>query len=193
MNFFEEALASKRSTILHGHFGRNPFTVKFYLEKIPELELVSDDELIFWYHNRGFLYIFLEPPFNAYIPSDKWCIVLTSHRRLRWNSLTTRVVDVPFSLNRIIPLPKTTLDPNFKVVIPPTCHIGTFLTPEATEIDLSTVYSSHEAYLRLLTLFDALRPASIWTLRISEKLRKNLLKDIPGTGPYDVQLLNMLR
>lgn len=192
-HFFEEALAFKRSTILHGHFGRYPFVVKFYLESIRELEPVSEYELIFWCHNRGFLYVLLEPPFNASIPSDKWCIVVTSHLRLRWNPLTTRVVEVPFSLDRIIPLPKTILDPNFKVVIPPTSHIGTFLTPQATEIDLSTVDSSHEAYLRLLTLLDVLQPASIWTLRISDKLRKSLLKDIPDTGPYDAQIRKMLR
>lgn len=193
MNFFQEALASKRSTILYGHFGRYPFLVKFYLEAIPGLESASDYELIFWYHNRGFLYILLEPPFDACIPSDKWCIVLTSHVRLRWNPLTTRLVQIPYSLNKVIPFPETKIDPDLRVVIPPTSHIGTFLTAQPTHIDLTAVDNTHEAYLRLLTLFDVLRPAYTWSLQISNRLRKNLSKDVPGSGPYDAQLLNILR
>lgn len=192
MNFFQEALASKRSTIIYGPFGRYPFLVKFYIEAIPELESVSEYELIFWYRNRGFLYIFLEPPFEAFIPSDKWCIVLTSHLRLQWNPLTTRLVQANLALNKSIPLPET-LNADFRVVIPPTSHLFNFLGSKPVQIDLSAVDNTHEAYLRFLTLFDVLRPTSQWCLRISDTLRKKLLKDIPDTGPYDVHLQKVLR
>lgn len=192
MNFIQEALNSKRSTIICGHFGRYPFLVKFYLDAIPELESASDYELIFWYRNRGLLYIFLEPPFDATIPSDKWCIVFTSHIRLRWYPLTTRLVQTNSPLDRFIPFPGK-LNPDLKLVIPPTSHILTFLDSEPSQIDLLAVENTHEAYLRLLTLYDALRPSSKWSLQISDSLRKKLLKNIPGTGPYDAHLLKILR
>lgn len=190
MNYFQEATNSRRSTILYGPFGRHPHLVKFYLDAIPELEPASDDEPIFWYRNSRLLHVWLEPSFDTVIPPDRWILVLTSHLRLRYDPLSTRVIHCNYPVQKTIPLPKqpsATQD----VVVPPTSHTHPFLM-ECSKIDLSRVQSTHEAYLRLLTLYDVLSPCSEWSLLISEKLRLSLSKDIPGTGPYDSHLLKVL-
>lgn len=191
MNHFEEAVKSKRSTILYGTFGRNPRLVKFYLSAIPELSSASQFELILWHRNRRLLNVFLEPPFDAVVPPDRWCLVLTSHLRLRWDPLSTRVVDTHLPLYRQIPMPENVTRDHTRLV-PPTSHIFAFFGPRPYRVDLSGITDTHEAYLRLLTFFDVLRPSSEWSLSISEKLRLQLLKDIPGTGPYDAHLLKAL-
>lgn len=177
MDYFQTALASARSTIIHGHFGRYPYLVKFYLDSIPELEPVSNYELIFWFHPKSrFLHILIEPPLDAFIPSEPWVIVLTSHLHLRWNPLTTRVVHcVQPTLQ--VPLPQSP-SADDSVLLPPTSHVFPFLTyeMEPVRVDFSSVQSIHEAYLRLLTLFDVLRPYSKWSISIPEQLRQNLMK-----------------
>lgn len=179
MNFFEEALASSRSTILHGSFGRYPHLVKFYLNSIPELIPFSSDEPIFWYYPKArFLHIMVEPPFHAVIPSGKWILVLTSHVRLQWNPLTTRVVEC----NRLSEIPRPqSVCADHKVLIPPTSHELSPFVVEPTRVDLSSVETTHEAYLRLLTFFDLIKSTTRWSLSIPEKIRQGLLRDVSDT------------
>lgn len=191
MNYFDEAVKSKRSTILYGIFGRYPRLAKFYLNAIPELSSASDFELILWHRNRRLLYVFLEPPFGAAIPPDRWCLVLTSHLRLRWDPLSTRVVDTHLPLCRSLPMPES-LARDHAHLVPPTSHIFAFFGPRPYRVDLSGITDAHEAYLRLLTFLDVLRPSSEWSLSIPERLRQRLLKEVPGTGPYDTHLLKVL-
>lgn len=192
MDYFQEALTHERSTILFGSFGRYPRLVKFYLEAIPELTGVSDFELVFFHHGSGrFLYVLMEPPFNEVLPPGKWCLVLTSHLRLCWNPLTTRVVYANPPLMKSIPMPvRATRDQ--KILIPPTSHIFAFYNYKPSLVDLSRVKSAHEAYLRLLTFMDVLRPTSEWSLSMPHALHQSLLNAIPGTGPYDTCLLKVL-
>lgn len=193
MNHFQEALADRRSTVLYGPFGRYPNLVEFYLNAIPDLEPASDYEPVFWYRKKHLLHVVVEPAFDEAIPSHRWNLVLTSHLRLRYDPLRTRVIDAHFPLERQIPFPeKATADQT--VVVPPTSHRrfdAPFLN-EPSRIDLSAVDDPHEGYLRLLTLYDRLRPFSEWSLSVPEKLRLELSKAIPGTGPYDSHLLGAL-
>lgn len=190
MNYFREALVTQRSTILYGCFGRYPNLIQFYLNSIPELEPASDYEPIFWYCKKRLLYILIEPAFEEVIPSHRWSLVLTSHLRLCYDPMYTQIIHSHVPLVRPIPFPvKPSADQT--VVIPPTSHEMPFLN-ESSRIDLSAVNNTHEAYLRLLTLCDVLRPFSEWSLSIPEKLRQSLLKDIPKTGPYDSHLLKVL-
>lgn len=192
MNYFQETLADSRSTILYGSFGRYPHLVEFYLNAIPELESASDYEPIFWYRKKHLLHVLIEPAFEEVIPSDQWNLVLTSHLRLSYDSLHTRIVNSHFPLEREIPFPEKPFADQTIVVPHTSHHPNTPLLNESSRIDLSAVDDSHEAYLRLLTLYDLLRPYSKWSLSISEKLRQDLLKDIPGTGPYDSHLFKVL-
>ena len=197
MDIFQKALASKRSTIIHGHYGRYPSTVQFYLNAIPELEPASDFELIFWYRSNSYesklLHILIEPPFDAIIPSNIWTIVLTSHLQLFWNPLTTQVIKCEKSFD----VPKPIQITNDQTVIEPsTSHVWPFhetIQNENVCIDLSSVDSCHEAYLKLLTVFDLLRSSSLWSLSIKNYLRENLLKKIkPKDSKHDALLLEVL-
>ena len=196
MDIFEKALASKRSTIIHGHYGRYLSLVQFYLNSISELEPISDYELIFLYrpnlYDSRLLHILIEPPFDAIIPSNVWAIVLTSHLHLYFNPLTTRVVKCEKNLN--VPKPiEASADQT--VLIPSTSHIWPFQqTIEEARIDLSEIQDCHEAYLKLLTVFDLLRPSSKWSLSIGYNLRTSLMKKLmPKSSKYDAQLLEVLR
>lgn len=190
MNYFREALATKRSTILYGSFGRYPNLIQFYLDSIRELEPASDYEPIFWYCKKRLLYVLIEPVFQEVIPSQRWNLVITSHLRLSYDPMSTQIVNCHFPLEKQIPFPvKPSAD--HIVVVPPTSHETSFLKG-SSRIDLSAVDNTHEAYLRLLTLCDVLRSFSEWSLSIPEQLRQDLLKNIPKTGPYDSHLLKIL-
>lgn len=193
MNYFEDALHSKLSTILHGPFGRQPRLVKFYLESVPDLEMASDYELIFWCRRKSrLLTVLLEPPFDAFLPSGRWCLVLTSHFRLRYDPLAYRVVHADVPEGREIPFPLAP-DPDRESVTPPTSLIHPFLSEEgSTHVDLSGVRNVHEAYLRLLTLCDALRADSEWSLSIPEGLRLKLRDEVAHPGSRDLLLSKLL-
>lgn len=187
MNYFQDALRTHRSTILYGSFGRYPQLCKFYLDAIPELEAVSDFELLFWYRRRRFLKVLLEPAFHAHLPSHEWLLVLTSHVQLSYEPKLFRMVTVHVPLIRSIPAPLQTAR-NQQKLVPPTCHTGIFFDRDVTtpyQVDLSSIDTPHEAYLRLLTFLDVLEPCTLWSLSIPPALRVNLLKEIPKTGVYD--------
>lgn len=192
MNYFEEALTDRRSTILYGSFGRYPHIVQNYLNLIQDLESASKYEPIFWYRKKRLLYIIIEPAFDETIPSHQWNLVLTSHLRLSYDPLRTRIVDSHFSLERIIPYPIESFADQAIVVPPTSHHPNTPFLSESSRIDLKDVEDAHEAYLRLLCLYDILRPSSEWSLSIRVKLKQDLLKDIPKTGPYDSHLRKVL-
>lgn len=180
MEIFKKALSSKRSTIIYGHYGRYPSLVEFYLNSISELEPASDHELIFWYrpnlYDSRLLYVFIEPPFDAVIPSNIWTIVLTSHLQLSWNPSTTQIIKCTKLLN--VPKP-VEVHSDQTVIEPSTSHVWPFYEMvKNVQIDLSSVENVHEAYLKLLTIFDLLSPSSIWSLSMKHELRKNLLEKI---------------
>lgn len=191
-DYILKALDSPFSTILYGSLGRYPNLLAFYLDAISELESVSEYELMFRYRKKSInriVYFLLEPSFDEFIPPGT--IALSSHLRLRYNPLTTQIIKCNYPLERDIPFPiKACVD--HERIIPPTNHSMQFLTHKPLRVDLTSVENTHEAYLRLLTLYDSLQPSSKWSLSISEKLRLRLLKDIPGTGPYDSLLLKVL-
>lgn len=194
MNYFQEALASSRSTVLYGSYGRYPRLVQFYLEALPELTHTSDSELVFRHSGSGrLLHVLFEPPFLATVPPSEWCLVLTSHLRLHWNPLTTRVMDANLPLARTLPMPLAAPSRDHQRLIPPTSHLFAFFHPRmAYRVDLSHVSSPHEAYLRLLTFLDVLREPCCWSLSIPERLRQRLVHAMPSTGPYDTVLLRFL-
>lgn len=195
MNHFQEALASGRTTVLYGVYGRHPRLARFYLEALPELSPASDSEPLYWYRDRRLLSVLLEPPFDAAVPPDRWCLVLTSHLRLRFDPLSTRVVDTHLRhRGRQLP-PPSDLSPDHARLVPPAGHLLPFFCsfdPGPYRVDLSGVADTHEAYLRLLTFFDVLRPSTVWSLAVPEALRRRLARDVPGTGPYDAHLLRAL-
>ena len=192
MNYIEKAVESPLSTILYGSLGRYPYLLQFYLEALPYLEYASEYELVFWYRKRRLLYVLLEPPFDIVLPSNRWFLVLTSHPRIHYDSLTTRFICCDHPLEKDIPFPQI---PKLheKIIVPPTSHIEMFFEGTPAHIDLSETYNSHEAYLRLLTWYDVVLPFTAWSLSIPEKLRRNLLKDLPNTGVYDTHLRKMLQ
>lgn len=201
MELFQKALTFKRSTIIYGHYGRYPSLVQFYLNSISELEPASDYELIFWYrpnlYESRLLHVLIEPSFDEVIPSNIWTIVLSSHLQLFWNPLTTRVVKCEKDLNISQPI-KSNADQI--VVIPSTSHVYPYHPifqendfNKSIRIDMSTVNHCHEAYLKLLTVFDLLRPSTVWSLSIPIALRQSLLKKLkPQESKYDKHILQIL-
>ena len=195
MDIFQKALNSKHSTIIHGHYGRYPSLVQFYIDSIPELEPASDYELIFWYrpnlYKSRLLYILIEPSFDTVIPSDIWTIVLTSHLHLLWNPLTTKVIkcEKHFTVTKPIEI-----SADQEPFVPLINHVWPFQEIiQNVRVDLSLEENCHEAYLKLLTVLDLLRSSSKWSLSTKHDLKSNLLKKLkPFDSKHDKYLLEVL-
>lgn len=176
MDAFERALQSHRSTLFFGPLGLQPSTIEFYANGLSDvLHPLSDQEPLFLVRGRV-LFLWIEPPFGAVLPPDRWTIAWTSHLNLRWDPRKTRVVHQHHPFRR---------QPIWVA------------TGEARPLDLSACRSPHAAYLRLCTFLDALMASSRtceWSLTCPQRLRDRLRALLPrvGGGPYAAYLSTVL-
>lgn len=172
MDALERALGSRKSTLIFGPLGLQPSTIKFYMNGLPDLVPLSDNEPIFMVKGRV-LYMWIEPPFGAVVSPDRWTIAWTSHLNLRWDPSTTRVETHHVDGFRRTPIwvPLVAGDKDTKT------------------LDLSHCTSAHKAFLRLCTFLDRLMASSStceWSLKCPQSLRERLRALLPrvGGGPY---------
>lgn len=202
MEYFTQALESSHSTILFGSFGRYPSLIQFYLNAIPDLEAVSDEELLFWYvsphsKKRRLVQIIMEPSFGTYLVGNASALVFTSHLHLKWNSLHYKVMDCHFPSEKTKCFPEMVYSPvNNETFIPPINHAYPplhFIT-KSVNLDLSLCQTDHEAFLRLCTFLDVMASSSQWYVFIPHALRKKLISSLSllRGSPYASYLLRVM-
>lgn len=192
MEFIDRALTFSRSTIIYGSLGRNPSTIKFYVDAIADLKPVSNDELIFLhYPSSRFLYVLIEPLFNTTLLNDRWYLVFTSHLNFNWNPIVTRLEKCHQSINA--PAPSKSNICGTKKITPLEKEKFAWQTKPVT-LDLTSCTSVYEAFLTICNFLDILSTNCEWSLSCPDSLYKNLLRVLPTIGncPYTAYLCKYL-